>query len=279
LLSEKARRIGTGDFSTPLNLPQRDELGQLATEMNAMCEHLVDAHQRIERETAARIATLEQLRHADRLMTVGKLASGIAHELGTPLNVISARGEMIASEDSTLEEARDYGRVIVDASNRMAKIIRQLLAFARRKPAEKAPRDVHRLAADLLDLLRPLAEKKNVRLKLERRCVEPEATATVDGAAIQQALTNLVVNAIQAMPTGGEVEVSIDRQTARSPRSDRQTQCLRLRVCDQGEGIAADDLPHVFEPFFTTKDVGEGTGLGLSVTHGIVEDHEGWIDV
>jgi signal transduction histidine kinase len=247
--------------------------------MNAMCLHLVEAHQRIERETAARIATMEQLRHADRLMTVGKLASGIAHELGTPLNVISARGEMIASDETTLAEARDYGRIIVDASDRMAKIIRQLLAFARRKPAEKAPRDVHRLAADVLELLRPLAEKKSVRLKLERRCAEADATATVEGAAIQQALTNLVVNAIHAMPRGGEIDVSIDREFARPPRSDRQTPCLSLRVRDQGEGIAPADLPHVFEPFFTTKDVGEGTGLGLSVTHGIVEDHGGWIDV
>jgi two-component system NtrC family sensor kinase len=278
-LSEKARRIGTGDFSAPLNLPQKDELGQLATEMNAMCEHLLDAHERIERETAARIATLDQLRHADRLMTVGKLASGIAHELGTPLNVISARGEMIASGEATMAEASDYGRIIVDASNRMAKIIRQLLAFARRKPPEKVPRDVHRLAGEVLELLRPLAEKKGVQLNLERRCPEPEATATVDGAAIQQAVTNLVVNAIQAMPKGGKIDLAIERQTAQPPHADRPEPCLCVRVRDQGEGIAPEDLPRVFEPFFTTKDVGEGTGLGLSVTHGIVQDHGGWIEV
>lgn len=108
-LSEKARRIGGGDFSTPLTLPQKDELGELALEMNAMCERLVEAHKRIEQEASARIATLDQLRHADRLMTVGKLASGIAHELGTPPNVISARAEMISSGDATLVEAQDYG--------------------------------------------------------------------------------------------------------------------------------------------------------------------------
>ena len=170
-----------------------------------MCEHLVDAYKRIERETAARIATLEQLRHADRLMTVGKLASGIAHELGTPLNVISARAEMIASGDATPAEAKDYARIIGEASHRMAKIIRQLLAFARRKPADKAPRDVHRLASEVLELLRPLAEKKNAQLNLDCRCPEPEAIATVDGAEIQQAMTNLVVNAMQAMPRGGTI--------------------------------------------------------------------------
>jgi len=278
-LSDKARRIGSGDFSTPLVLHQKDELGQLATEMNAMCDHLVDAYKRIERETAARIATLEQLRHADRLMTVGKLASGIAHELGTPLNVISARAEMISSGDATPAEATDYARIIGEASHRMAKIIRQLLAFARRKPADKAPRDVHRLASEVLELLRPLAEKKNAQLNLECRCPEPDAIATVDGAEIQQAMTNLVVNAMQAMPRGGPIDVSIDRESAQPPHSDRPTPCLCVRVRDRGEGIAPDDLPHVFEPFFTTKDVGEGTGLGLSVTHGIIQDHGGWIDV
>jgi len=81
------------------------------------------------------------------------------------------------------------------------------------------------------------------------------------------------------MPRGGPIDVSIDRESAQPPHSDRPTPCLCVRVRDRGEGIAPDDLPHVFEPFFTTKDVGEGTGLGLSVTHGIIQDHGGWIDV
>ncbi len=276
-LSAKAQRIGSGDFSTPLDLPQTDELGQLALEMNAMCERLVEAHKRIEQETSARIATLEQLRHADRLMTVGKLASGIAHELGTPLNVISARAEMISSGDASLTESRDYGRIIGEASHRMAKVIRQLLAFARRKSADKAPRDLQRLASEVLELLRPLAEKREVRLEL--RCEAPETTAIVDGAEIQQAMTNLVVNAIHAMPSGGVVDVAIERESIPAPGTTQPAPHLCVRVHDQGTGIAPGDLPHIFEPFFTTKDVGEGTGLGLSVTHGIVRDHGGWIDV
>ncbi len=277
LLSRKAQRIGEGDFTSPLDLPQKDELGQLAAEMNAMCGRLSEAQRRIERETAARIASVEQLRHADRLMTVGKLASGIAHELGTPLNVVSARAQMIASGEATAAEAGDYARVIVEASGRMTKIIRQLLAFARRKPADKAPRDVRRLATEVLELLRPLAVKKDVRMEL--LCEDPAPTAVVDGAEIQQALTNLVVNAMQAMPKGGSIDVAIAHQQARAPGGGESSPYLCVSVRDHGEGIAPDHLLHVFEPFFTTKDVGEGTGLGLSVTHGIVQDHGGWIGV
>ena len=274
-LSAKARRIGRGDFSNPLALPQEDELGLLATEMNAMCDRLEEATERVEQETAARIATLDQLRHADRLKTVGMLASGIAHELGTPLNVVSARAQMIASGESSTEEAVDYARVIAGAAERMTKIIRQLLAFARRQPSQHAPRDLQRLAADTCELLRPLAAKNQVRIELRKGA---DAVANVDGDGIQQALTNLVVNAIHAMPNGGVVEVSTALED-RAAGDEHPGQFVILRVRDEGTGIAKQHLDHVFEPFFTTKSVGDGTGLGLSVTHGIVEDHGGFIDV
>lgn len=115
---------------------------------------------------------------------------------------------MIASGEATAAEAGDDARVIVEASGRMTKVIRQLMAFARRKPADKVPRDVRRLANEVLELLRPLADKKDVRLEL--RCTEAEPTAIVDGAAIQQAMTNVVVNAMRAMPRGGVIDVSIE---------------------------------------------------------------------
>src|SRR5262249_3720184 len=157
---------GEGDFSGPLQLAHKDELGLLATEINAMSDRLVEATRRVERETAARIATLDQLRHADRLMTVGMLASGIAHELGTPLNVVSARAQMIAGGECTDDEAKEYAGVIGSAADRMAKIIRQLLAFARRKSPQKAPRDLAQIAGETCELLRPLADKRQVRFEL-----------------------------------------------------------------------------------------------------------------
>src|SRR5439155_13056851 len=108
--------------SGPLVVRQRDEIGVLATEINAMCERLAAANERIAAETAARIAAIEQLRHADRLATVGKLASGVAHELGTPLNVVSQRAKMIATGEVTGAQAADGSRIIVEQSQRMTTV-------------------------------------------------------------------------------------------------------------------------------------------------------------
>jgi len=223
--------------------------------------------------------TLEQLRHADRLATVGKLASGIAHELGTPLNVVSARAKMIADGETTTDESQSYASVIVGAADRMTKIIRQLLQFARRRGPEKRAGDVYELARESLSLLQPLAKKHDVSLELDE--AGRGTTLRVDAGQLQQVITNLVMNAIQAMPRGGSVRISCSRELATPPAdlggSEQRYVCVR--VDDDGEGIPVDALPHVFEPFFTTKDVGEGTGLGLAVSYGIVRDHGGWIAV
>jgi two-component system, NtrC family, sensor kinase len=277
-LADKARRIGRGDFADPIKLTRKDELTELADEMNAMCERLVEANDRAGAETRARIATLEQLRHSDRLMTVGKLASGIAHELGTPLNVVSARAQMIARGEANADEAKDYARVIVDSSERMAKIIRQLLEFARRKSVAKTQCDVGKVAQSTLDLLQPLADKGGVRVVVSDGA---GATARADAGLLQQAFANLLVNAMQAMPSGGDVTVSVAREHAVPPPGvdAPEGDYVSVRVKDGGTGIDAAHIEHVFEPFFTTKDVGEGTGLGLSVTYGIIRDHGGWISV
>jgi signal transduction histidine kinase len=245
-------------------LKQKDEFGLLATELNAMSGQLV--------------STLEQLRHADRLTTVGQLASGVAHELGTPLNVVLARAGMIAAGDTTPEETKEYARVVVGATERMAKIIRQLLQFARRKGPQRAPTDMRGLVRDVLDLLAPLAAKRGVSVAAAGSDVRAEANVEV--GELQQVITNLVMNAVQATPSGGKVEVTLTDERARAPEADaREQSCLCMRVKDTGAGIAAEHIPRIFEPFFTTKDVGEGTGLGLAVTYGIVRDHGGWISV
>ena len=238
-LVEKARRIGRGDFAGPVHLHAKDELSELGAEMNATSDALVVANERVEHETAARIAALEQLRHADRLTTVGKLASGVAHELGTPLNVVVARAEMIARGEASPEEARDYARVIVDSSQKMTRIIRQLLEFARRRGPRKERRDIGGVAEHTLELLRPLAERQHVELVLDKGASPREAW--VDVAQIEQALTNLIVNAVQAMADGGKVTVQVARERAQPPadHGGRQGEWTVLRVVDQGPGHRA----------------------------------------
>ena len=278
-LSEKARRIGAGDFSTPLRLRRDDELSALARDMNAMCEQLASAASRVAQETARRIAAVDQLRHADRLTTVGKLASGLAHELGTPLNVIEARADMIASGETSPAESRDYARVIREASERMTGLIRHLLDFARPRRATPAPHRVFELVAKTVEMLAPLAARKQIALVA--REAEPGICAFIDPDQLQQVLTNLVVNGIQALPRPGTVESSVALIRAEPPADiggpEAEFVCVEVR--DDGYGIQPQHLPHVFEPFFTTKDVGSGTGLGLAVAYGIIRDHGGWIEV
>jgi hypothetical protein len=120
---------------------RRDELAVLAHEMNAMCDRLAEAEARVAAKTASRLATMEQLRHADRLMTVGKLASGIAHELGTPINVISGRAQLIADEEEAGSAGHQNATIVIEQADRMATIIRHLLDFARRRQGARGPLD------------------------------------------------------------------------------------------------------------------------------------------
>ncbi len=278
-LVEKARRVGEGDLTGPLALTQRDEIGELAREINAMCERLQTAQDRIETEMSARIAANDQLRHADRLATVGKLASGIAHELGTPLNVVSQRAKMIAVGEVADGEARESARIVVEQSERIAGVIRQLLDFARRHAPRTAVQDIRPLVEQTFRLLTPLAQRARVDMHMDS--ADGPVLAAVDGGQIQQVLTNLVINGIQAMPDGGTIGIALGHRAARPPadHAGSEGDYVFVDVSDAGEGIREHDRMRIFEPFFTTKDVGEGTGLGLAVAYGIVQEHGGWIEV
>lgn len=279
LLIAKARRVGTGDLSGPLALPQRDELGELAIEINTMCDRLEEARRKVSAETAARVAAVEQLRHADRLTTVGKLASGIAHELGTPLNVIAGRAQLIVAREGNPEEARAGARIIGDQARRMTAIIRQLLDFARRSATRKTELDLRDVASECAKMLESIALKAGVRLAVSSN--DAPVPSVVETAQLEQALANLVVNAVQATERGGSVTIEVGEEPATPPaeHGGAAGPYAFLRVIDTGTGMVQETAARVFEPFFTTKDVGVGTGLGLSVAYGIVRDHGGWIDV
>jgi signal transduction histidine kinase len=278
-LLAKTRRIGQGDFGKPLAVHSQDELGQLAQALNEMCVQLNDQQETIRAEAAGRILALEQLRHADRLKTVGRLAAGIAHELGTPLNVVSGRAALIASDSLTADDIRTSAQTIKQEADRIADIIRQLLDFARQRSPQRSRVSLVDLVERTFSFLQPLADKRNVELRWAPG--DNAAVAWLDSSQIQQVLTNLVVNAIQAMPDGGLVTTALGTAMASPPdRADLATSAYQtITVEDQGHGIAAEDLKQIFEPFYTTKDVGEGTGLGLSIAFGIVQEHGGWIDV
>ncbi len=277
-LADKALRVGDGDLQGPVQVRGRDELADLAEALNAMCDQLAESRDRLRAETEARIATLEQLRHADRLRTVGQLASGVAHEMGTPLNVVSGRAGLIGSGRLAQDDVAESAAIIKAQADRMTQLIRQLLDFSRRSASKRAMSDVRQIAEQTRAVLESLSKKRSVTLRLD---AGDPAMAYVDAGQIQQVLTNLIVNGIHAVAEGGEVTVALDRKQAIPPdgHDSAAGEFLRVSVRDNGRGIPDEHRQRLFEPFFTTKDVGEGTGLGLSIAYGIVQEHGGWIDV
>ncbi|QDV68623.1 Sporulation kinase E [Rosistilla carotiformis] len=265
-LTSKVSRIADGDLSGPLQGHARDELGELADGINAMCERLTETQAAVDAETAAKVAAIEQLRHEDRLRTVGRLASGIAHELGTPLNVIQGRAQLIQSTTADPSQIETSAGEIIKESKRMTTIIRQLLDFARRDTPRRIVCPLNQIAEQTIVLLKPLAQRRGVSLEC---LADDNVLGHVDANQIQQVLTNLIVNAIDASDDGGRVTVRVARHDERAV----------IEVSDAGHGIDNDDIQQVFEPFYTTKPVGEGTGLGLSIVTRIVQEHGGRIDV
>ncbi len=267
-LTAKMQRVGQGEFTGPLEIRSRDELGQLADSVNKMCVHLEAQKTTIERETNHRIRTLEQLRHADRLKTVGQLAAGFAHEVGTPLNVVAGRASMIlANPTMTPEKIKENAQAIKTESERISSIVQKLLDFSRQSDSKKALGDLRDVVNHAVQLIQPLVKNRNIQLTTS--LPDEPGSSNFDFNQMQQVLINLIDNAVDASEDGGVVNVAVKRS------DDRRH--WQLEIADQGHGIdpATQDL--IFEPFFTTKGVGAGTGLGLSIVHGIVEDHGGSI--
>jgi signal transduction histidine kinase len=276
-LVAKARRIARRDFSGSVDARRKDELGDLGAEMNAMSDALAGALDAISKETEARVRAVDQLRHAERLATVGRLAAGLAHELGTPLSIVSGHAQMIAGREVAGDAVVTSARTIDRESDRMGRIVRELLDFARRKNPHGSACDTVEVARRCLALLGPMVDQASITTRVETS--NDSIRGVIDEDSLQHVLTNLAVNAVQAMPCGGTLRVALSRTRSRRDGEGTAHDRVRIDVADTGGGIAGDVLPHIFEPFFTTKQPGEGTGLGLAVVYGIVDDHRGLIEV
>jgi two-component system NtrC family sensor kinase len=220
------------------------------------------------RETEASQVTLQaQLRHADRLATIGQLAAGVAHELNEPLGSILGFAQLMQKGSDLPQAAAKDLEKIVKASLHAREVIHKLLVFSRQKPLVKVQVNLNRVVSDGLYFLESRCARAGIALCPVLAPDLPEIPA--DASQLHQVVVNLVVNSIQAMPDGGTL--TIETQTG--------TDWVSLSVQDTGAGMTDEVREKVFTPFFTTKDVDQGTGLGLAVVHGIVTSHGGSVRV
>ena len=276
----KTQQIAAGDLRSPVMVSGSDELSTLATALNTMSAKLDESQQAVQRESAQRIEAIEQLRHGDRLKTVGRLASGVAHELGTPLNVVSGRAGLIAGGKLGDEDVVQSAKTIQSEATRMTGIVQQLLNFARRSAPNRTLCNLNSVIDRTANLMDSIIRNKSAHLEITKQL--PEAMmVNADAAQIQQVLSNLVMNALLSKDAGVNIQIAAEICDACSPEAavSSPSRVVRITVADDGDGISEAVLPNVFEPFFTTRDVGQGTGLGLSIAHGLVAEHGGWMTV
>lgn len=209
----------------------------------------------------------DQLQHADRLATIGQLAAGVAHELNEPLANILGFAQLAGKSPGLPAQTEQDIEKIVSSALHAREVIKKLLMFARQMPPTKTRVNLNKIVQESLFFLESRFAKQGIRLILELTPDLPNITA--DATQLQQVLVNLAVNSLQATPSGGCL-------TVKTFANDSQ---VSLVVEDTGTGMTDEVKARLFTPFFTTKDVGQGTGLGLAVVHGIVTSHGGSVDV
>lgn len=228
-------------------------------------------YRELQERMAAQQETEQQLVRSARLAAVGEMAAGVAHELNNPLTTVSGFVELVLDElPEDLPQRADLELVLKEA-RRARSVVRNLLEFSRPGENVRLRTDMNALIGEVLTLVQHLIRTTGVELRLQ--LWEEVPWVRVDPNQIKQVLLNLVHNALQAMPHGGVLTV----QTGRERRDAKRW--LTVRVQDTGVGIPKEDLTRIFEPFFTTRPVGAGTGLGLSVSYGIIKEHGGYIEV
>jgi signal transduction histidine kinase len=258
-------RVANGESRAPVPVRSSDELGQVAAAFNRMTERLEEARHRVETETTRSLELMRRLRQTESLAIAGKLCSSIAHEVGTPLNIIAGRAELMLRalpHDSPLREDLN---VIITQIDRISRMIRAALdPFRQRQPARAAVAP-GAVAEVLQPLLQHFAKSRGVNLAVSLPRTLPPVC--VDPGHLQQILINLLTNAIEATPAGGLVQV-----TGESLADDGRPG-VAIAVQDTGAGIPENVLPRIFDPFYSTKPAHEGAGLGLSICRDLVRSN------
>jgi two-component system NtrC family sensor kinase len=285
-LIEGTRQISSGNLDYEISQVTQDDVGTLARSFNEMTHSLRNAEKenrlwsstlekRVEEKTSELRQIHQQILQIEKMASLGKLSATVAHELNNPLEGILNYAKLVAKRlrrienppESVLQNLEDV-ELIVHEVQRCGNIVKNLLLFSKKQVGDFGVARIAGITEKAVQLVQHHLKISGVTY--EQVIEDPDAALMCDENQIQQALVALFVNAVEAMPGGGKLELRVARTTAGE---------VDLRVSDTGVGIAPEDLEHVFEPFFTTKKEGKGVGLGLSVVYGIVERHGGTISV
>jgi signal transduction histidine kinase len=254
LVTERAKAVALGDLKPRPAVVSNDEIGELAATFEGMVSAIARAN--------------EQLLSSERLATIGKMAAHVTHEIRNPLSSIALNLELLEEElPASADEAHNLLRAIKAEVERLSELSEQYLSVARQRPQEKRPEKLGEIVEEACEFVRRELEQAGISLRMDIDPDVADLTLRVDEAQIRQALLNLLRNAREAMPSGGNVVVRLHRAEGG----------LDLVVDDEGIGMPATTRERLFEPFFTTKQ--HGTGLGLAITRQIAEAHGGGIRV
>ena len=240
--------------------------GALADQQRRQKEKVQETAQRLSQAYAELQVSFESLRRAERLSALGRLSAGLAHELRNPLSAIEGAFEIIVRPELDPERREEFVALIKKELARLNAMLNHFLEFARPQTPRRRPTAVRELMQEICKLTSDSISAKGVTVRC-READFPVTMVSLDPEQIKEAMLNMVINASEAMPAGGTIELS----------AAREADAIAINMKDEGVGVPEDHLPHIFDPFYTTKP--NGTGLGLSIAHQIMEQHGGRIEV
>ncbi|MGD8780240.1 MAG: ATP-binding protein [Ignavibacteria bacterium] len=283
-ISQGIGEIAKGNLKYNIDLKRNDELGIVASQFNKMSEKLKAAYneiqkwnetlnQKVEEKTEELKSVYEQVVQIEKLASLGKLSSTVAHELNNPLEGILTYSKLIAKKLSKLgntaelDKMQEFLKLIADESSRCGKIVKDLLIFSQQHEEEFVEYDIVEVINKSVLMINHLLELNKIRL--EKIFDKDELRINCNGQKLQQALMSLLINAVESIQEDGIIKVTLNQFKDK----------ISIRITDNGTGISDKDLSHIFEPFYSTKQKMKGTGLGLAVAYGIIKSHNGEIEV